>query len=231
MNCAVLFMVALAQAPAKPVQLALDLGFVNTAGNTEVTTFNLGQKLTWTTGAWVFAQSAKAIYGETSGTATAESYDASLRADRLITPTLSAFGLATYQRNPFAGVASRWGEGGGLAFRAIRAPRDSLSVEGSLATNQESSTAGVDKTFGSARGALAFKHLFGTAAFFTQTLEWVTDLQDTQDQRVNSESAVTAPLSRQVAFKAAYQIRYDKQPEPGFKTTDRVLTTGVQIVF
>src|SRR6185503_18951958 len=87
---------AQAQAPAKPVQLALDLGLVNAAGNTNVTTFNLGQKLGWTTGAWLFAQTAKAIYGKTEGTTTAESYDASLRADRVLSPNLSVFGLGTY---------------------------------------------------------------------------------------------------------------------------------------
>jgi putative salt-induced outer membrane protein YdiY len=223
--------VARAQAAAKPVQLALDFGLVNAAGNTNVTTFNLGQKLSYTAGAWVFAQTAKAIYGETEGAATAESYDASIRADRVLSPSLSLFGLGTYQRNPFAGIASRWGEGGGLAFRAVRAPRDSLTLEGSLAANQERSVAGVENGFTSARGALAFKHLFGTAAFFTQGLEWITDLGNSDDQRLNSETAFTAPLSRQVALKAAYVIKYDKLPEPGFETTDRILTTGVQIVF
>ena len=30
---------------------------------------------------------------------------------------------------------------------------------------------------------------------------------------------------------AGYVIQYDKLPEPGFKTTDRFLTSGLQIVF
>jgi putative salt-induced outer membrane protein YdiY len=223
-----------AQAPAaapQPVQLALDLGFVNTAGNTDVTTFNLGQKLTWTTGQWVFGQTAKAIYGETDGAATAESYDASVRADYVLTASVSVFALGTYQRNPFSGIASRYGEGGGLAFRALRAARDTLGFEASLAANQERSTAAVENSFASGRGALGYKHVFGTAAFFTQALEWITDLQNTDDQRINSESAFTAPLSKQIAFKVAYVVKYDRQPEPGFETTDRILTTGVQIVF
>jgi putative salt-induced outer membrane protein YdiY len=78
---------------------------------------------------------------------------------------------------------------------------------------------------------VAYKHLFGTTAFFTENLEWLANLEDSQDQRVNSETAFTAPISRQVALKASYVIRYDKQPEPGFETTYRIFTTGVQIVF
>jgi putative salt-induced outer membrane protein YdiY len=223
--------VAQAQEAAKPVQLELDVGFVNTAGNTDVTTFNLGQKLSFKMGAWVFAQTAKSIYGETDGRPSAEAYDASLRADRALSTALSIFALGTYQREPFAGLATRWGEGGGLAFRAIRAPRDSLTIEGSVAANQERSVAGVEEQFASGRGALAFKHLLGTAAFLSQHLEWIANLQDGEDQRVNSETAITAPISKQIALKAAYVVRYDKQPEPGFETTDRIFTTGVQIVF
>lgn len=219
-----------AQAP-RPTQLALDLGFVNTSGNSEVTTFNLGQKLTRTAGLWLFAQTAKVIYGETDGSATAESYEAGLRADHVIKDRLSAFTLLTYQRNTFAGVAARYAEGVGLSLRAIRAPRDSLSLEGSISANQERSTADVEKTFAATRSALAYKHLFGTAAFFTQALEWLANLNESEDQRINSETAFTAPLSRQISLKAAYVIRFDNQPEPGFEDTDRIFTTGVQIVF
>ena len=218
------------QAPP-PVQLTLDLGFVNTSGNSDVTTFNLGQKLSVTRGTWVFAQTAKVLYGETDGSATAESYDAGLRADYVVKERVSAFGLLTYNRNPFAGAASRFSEGVGVSLRALRAARDSMSVEGSVSANQERSTADVERTFGALRGALAYKHLFGTKAFFTQGLEVVLNMQDSEDLRVNSETAFTAPLSRQVALKASYVVRFDNQPEPGFNDTDRIFTTGVQIVF
>lgn len=218
------------QAPP-PVQLTLDLGFVTTSGNSEVTTFNLGQKLSVTRGSWVFTQTAKVIYGETDGTGTAESYDAALRGDYTIKERVGAFGLLTYQRNTFAGLASRFSQGVGLTLRALRAARDSLNLEGSISANQERSTSAVENTFAAGRGALAFKHVFGAAAFFTQTLEWLANLEDSADQRVNSETAFTAPISRQISLKAAYLLRFDKQPEPGFEDTDRIFTTGVQIVF
>lgn len=213
-----------------PVQFTLDLGFVNTSGNSNVTTFNLGQRVAVTRGAWVFAQSAKVLYGETDGSATAESYDAGLRADYVIKERVSAFGLLTFNRNPFAGIAARYAEGVGLSWRAVRAAHDSLNVEGSISANQERSLAAVERSFGATRAAFAYKHLLG-AATFSQALEWLMNLQDSDDQRLNSETAVTAPLSRRIALKAAYVIRYDHQPEPGFKDTDRMFTTGVQIVF
>ena len=217
--------------PPSPVQLTLDLGFVNSSGNSDVTTFNLGQRLAYTTGAWVFTQTAKVLYGETDGSATAESYEAGLRGDYVIKEQVSAFGLLTYQRNPFAGLASRFSEGVGLAWRAVRAPRDSLRLEATLSMNQERSTADVETSFGAMRGALGYKHMLGANSFFTQTLEAVLNLQDSEDLRVNSETAFTAPISQQIALKASYVVRYDRQPEPGFEDTDRLFTTGVQIVF
>jgi hypothetical protein len=42
---------------------------------------------------------------------------------------------------------------------------------------------------------------------------------------------LTAPLSRPIALRVSYLIRFDNLPEPGFETTDRILTTGVQIAF
>lgn len=228
-----LLLVVMLQAPPPPppVQLTLDLGFVSSSGNSDVTTFNLGERLAYTTGPWVFVQTAKALYGETDGNATAESYDAGLRGDYVFKERVSAFGLLTYHRNTFAGIAGRYSEGVGLAWRAIRAARDSLRMEAAVSMNQERNIADVETNFAATRAALGYKHMFGAAAFFTQLLEALLNMEDTEDLRVNSETALTAPLSRQIALKVSYVVRYDRQPEPGFEDTDRIFTTGVQIVF
>jgi putative salt-induced outer membrane protein YdiY len=113
----------------------------------------------------------------------------------------------------------------------VRSARDTLGVETALTAQRERSTANVEQSFAAARTAASFKHLFGPAAFVTQTLEWTANLETSDDQRVNSETALTAPLSRQIALRVSYLIRFDNLPEPGFEKTDRILTTGVQISF
>lgn len=214
-----------------PVRLSLDLGFVDVSGNTNVTTFNLGEKFSYTTGRWTFAQLAAVIYGSSDGSATAEQYDAGLRADYAVVNRLSVFAGVSYYRNVFAGLAERWNEGAGLAWKALSGGRDSLRLEGALVINQERNLADQRRSFGAGRTAVHYKHLFGESAFVTQFLEWVASVEDADDQRVNSETALTAPISRQIALKAAYVIRFDNQPEPGKLDTDRSLTTGLQIVF
>lgn len=211
--------------------LTLDLGFVDASGNSDVRSFNLGEKLTWRLAPWVFTQTARALYGETDGVTTTESYDAGARAEYRITRRLGAFVLLAYQRDPFAGVAVRWGVGPGVGFAVLQAPRDTLSVDAAVTAQRERSTTNVEQRFTAARTGLFYKHLFSAAAFVTQAFEWTANLETMDDQRLNSETALTAPLSRQIALRVAYLIRFDNLPEPGFERTDRILTTGVQIAF
>ena len=59
----------------------------------------------------------------------------------------------------------------------------------------------------------------------------LVNLEQSEDARINSETSVVAPISQAIAMKAAYLIRFDYLPEPGFEKTDRIFTTGIQIVF
>jgi putative salt-induced outer membrane protein YdiY len=210
-------------------QLTLDFGLVNASGNSDVTSLNLGEKLTWRPGRVVLSQTAKALYGETEGTTTTESYEAGARAEYPVASRIGAFALVIYQRDPFAGVAMRLGAGPGVSIGLVRSARDTLSVETALTMQKERSTADVEQAFTATRSAAVFKHLFTATAFVTQTVDWTANLETSDDQRINSETALTAPLSRQIALRVAYLIRFDNLPEPGFQKTDRILTTGVQI--
>ncbi|HWC74077.1 MAG TPA: DUF481 domain-containing protein [Gemmatimonadales bacterium] len=221
-----------APAPAPPAtQLTLDLGFVDASGNSNVTSFNLGEQFTWRLDRLTLGQTAKALYGEAEKKTTAEAYDAGVRGDYSLSKTISAFALVTFQRNPFAGIAERWGYGPGIAVALVRSARDTLSLEGAFTGQSERNTANVRQSFGATRTAASFKHLFTTAVAFTQTLVWIANLKTSDDQRVTSETALTAPLSKQIALRVSYLIRFDNLPEPGFVKTDRLLTTGAQISF
>ena len=60
---------------------------------------------------------------------TTESYDVSIRGDRALSRRIGLFLLGQYQRDPFAGLASRWSGGPGLAISLLRSARDTLGVE------------------------------------------------------------------------------------------------------
>jgi putative salt-induced outer membrane protein len=218
-------------APTDSFRLAFDLGYVNTAGNTDVTTLNFGEHLSYGSGGWTLAHRLVAVEGRSGGQETAAQYKTDLRADRAFSARFGAYALAGYERNVFAGIGRRLEEGSGLTAKAIAQPRDGLAVEAGISFIQERSTARVEQNFGAGRGALSYQHNFTESATIGQSLELLANLEDAQDRRLNSETSLTAPISKRIALKAAYLIRYDHQPEPGFQTTDRVFTTGIQIVF
>ena len=57
------------------------------------------------------------------------------------------------------------------------------------------------------------------------------DLKTSENLRVNTETGLVAPISSHIGLKISYVIRFDSLPEPGFRKTDRLLTSGVQITY
>ncbi len=219
------------EAPKRPWKLQTDFGFVNTAGNTSTTTLNAGEAASYTAGAWTVGQTFGAVYGKTGGKKSAESYAAAVRGDYAFSPRIGMYVLGGWNRDAFAGIARRFEEGTGLSFKAIATERSTLTFEAGVAANQQRDLAGVDNNFGSGRGALLLKQMFSTAAYFQEMVEVLPNFKTSKDVRVNSETALVAPLSQRVAFKAGYVVKFDNLPEPGFKKTDRYLTSGLQVVF
>jgi putative salt-induced outer membrane protein len=209
--------------------LTLDIGLVNASGNSELLSANFGENATWARNRWSVAQKAKVIYGETDGARTTESYDADLRVERALSPRLGVYAFVAYQRDPFAGLASRWSGGPGLAAGLVQTTRDTLGLEAALTQQRERTTAPLERSFSATRAAALFKHVFTSNAFFTQSLEWIANLDTMDDFRVNSETALVAPLSSKIGLRLSYLIRFDNLPEPTFQNTDRILTTGIQV--
>ncbi len=215
----------------RPWKLQTDFGLVNTAGNTSTTTLNAGEAASYATGRWTFGQQFAVVYGRTEGVKSAENYTASLRGDYALSSRFGVYSLGAWNRNEFAGITRRFEEGGGLTFKAIDEKRTTLALEAGLSANQQRSTEGVTDNYAAGRGAVLFKQLFATAAYFQQMAEILPNLKTSEDYLINTETALVAPLSRSVAFKVGYVVHFDHDPEPGFKRTDRYLTSGLQIVF
>ena len=102
---------AVAQEPAsKPVAVTLDVGLMNAAGNTRVTTLNGAEKVAFkpTGSRWQFEEQANAVYGRTQDSVTAEQLKVTGRADYRVLAVFHLFVGGTYERNRFAGVGRRF---------------------------------------------------------------------------------------------------------------------------
>lgn len=220
-----------------PSEFNTDLGFVSVSGNTSVTTLSLGEKWIRRIARWEFKQELGAVYGKTDGTETSNLWKASLRGDYGLGGNLALYARTAFDRNRFAGVASRFAEGLGIVARLLATDIDQLNAEGGFELTQQDNVDGTSDSFLSLRGATSWKHMFTPSAYFFQSLEVLPNLNDMDDYRVNSETTIVAPLSSRVAMRASYQVRFDNLPSLNaagtapLRKSDRILSTGIQVTF
>ena len=215
----------------KTIKFTGNVGLVNAAGNSSVTTLNTDERIDWAAGLWGVTESFSVIYGKNDSATTASTWHGSLRGDRSIGSRLSLYVLGNYDRNTFAGFDRRFEEGLGLAIQALRARRDSINAETGLSYTEQHNTDSTENDFPAARVAGTYTHTFSKTAYFKQGVEILPDLKVSRNLRVNTETALVASVSANIALKASYVVHFDNLPEPGFKKSDRLLTTGVQVTF
>ena len=222
-----------AQAPSPDTtKLSFGLGLVTTGGNTSVTTFNFGNSFAYISQPWVLSEAASMIYGSTHDTVNNDQYHLLLRVDHGVHDGISAYLYGAFDRDRFAGVVSRYQEALGVAWKAVEQPMDLLTLEAGVSENQQRDVgSGTTGSFAAARAAATYKHSFNKTAYAQEAAELLPDLKHSKNLRINSETDLVAPLSTVFSIKVGYVIRFDNLPPPGFKKTDRILTTGIQITF
>jgi len=218
-------------AQVKRAEFTGDLGFVSASGNASVTTFNVGDKLVLKTGdgRHIVTQLFGLVYGRSEGETVADNWRASGRYEFSLSSRVFLFALLGMDRDRLAGIARRFEESLGLTWKALAGPRTELGLEAGLSLIQERPTTGPGDDFLGGRTSALFQYKFRENVSFSQGLEFLPNVQQRDDYRINSETAIVASVSRNISFKTSYALRFDNTPEPGFTSTDRLLTTGLQI--
>ena len=121
---------------------------------------------------------------------------ASLRGARELSSKVSLFVVTEFDRNTFAGISSRYAPQLGIAAKLVDAEKDKLRAEiGGGYTWQNAVAVGESAEFAAGRGALLYARQLGPKASFGQTLEFLPNFKTSDDLRINSETALTAPLA------------------------------------
>lgn len=219
-----------------PTEFSTDLGFVSVSGNTETTTLSFSEKLIRRIPRWEFRQEFGTVYGETDGSQTSNMLRALLRADYGL-DGVAIYGRGTFDKNKFAGVDSRFGQGIGLAWRVKATEINQLNLEGGFELNQQENRDGTSENFSALRAATTWKHIFSANSYFFVGFEYLPNLDVSEDYRINSETSVVVPISAHIAMKASYIVRFDNLPSMNADGTapllksDRILSTGIQVSF
>jgi len=223
------------EAPKKNLEASVSAGFAQTNGNANALSMNFGNKLKYTLKGWILNEDLSFFYGEANDRVNANFWNGGLRAERTLTPRLGLFVATRFDRNVLQGIASRFEEGFGLDAKLIVEKRDKLSMQvgGSLfqQTLTPGSTTNAKRNFPAARVGLDYKHAFSDMAYFQQTAEYLPNLSETGVYLMNTESSLVAPLSKRLAVKMGYVIRYNSAPpvrnNVALKNTDTFFSSGL----
>ena len=220
-----------------PTELTADLSFVDVAGNTSTSTVSTNQRYIRRLRTWEFKQDIGLVYGKSGGIESSNALRVGLRADYDLAAHFALYGLTAFDRNPYAGIRSRFAEGAGGVWKVIATDIDQFNVEGGYQQTQQKNLLGPDHNFPALRLASSWKHSISKAASFFQAVEYIPDLKDSKDYRVNSETDVIAPLSSHTAMKFAYVVRFANEPPLNaagtafLRKTDRILSAGIQLAY
>jgi putative salt-induced outer membrane protein len=221
-----------AQAPAGwDASGSVDFGFVSATGNTDVTTITVGQKVAAMRGLWTLSQTLAHVSGKTKGEESANQVRLGGRVERKLGTWFGGFAGVQFERNAFAGFDSRLEELMGLQWKVVDDSSNVLQIDGGAVFTQQENTDGTSDTSPSARGAMLYRHNFRPTTYFTQGVEYVPNLEESGAYRLNTETALVAPLSARLGIKVSYVVRYNSRPPTSFGTTDRVFTSGLQLTF
>lgn len=236
--------------PAPPkvphVKGSAEAGATVTSGNTTVQTYTGALKVDGIWPTWGFAVRSSGVYARVRSTQTAGSWDASLRGDRQIYASLSAYGRLSIDGDRFKGIENRKGAGAGLAWivfkrKATGYDADILRTELGYQYYREDRVAPAeDDDISAARAYLGYAHAFSKESVFSEEAEALYDFKTDGRYLLTSITALTVRLSARVAFKASETVKVDTIPayrDPAtpalgrFEKTDTVTSAAIIVGF
>lgn len=215
--------------PAKPWSDEAELSYVETGGNSDVKTLSAKNllKIKFTdriSGSWKLA----ALRGESAGALTAERYFTELRGDYAFTDRIYAFATAGWAKDEFAGIHSGAYIGPGAGYRFLTGPAHLLVGEAGLLYVAERYTNNTDSNRVDGRLFGSYVFAFTDKNKFLQSLEYLHDFDESDNYRINSETALVTTLTSVFSIKISYTLRYDHQPVPStLDETDTVLAVAL----
>jgi putative salt-induced outer membrane protein len=205
-----------------------ELSYVDTSGNSEVTTLSVKNKLTYQfsekwSGRWKF----QALNGESDGQRDAESYATELRGDYAPTERFYNYLSANWLKDRFADIDHRYTFGGGSGYKFLTGPKHFLLGEAGLSYTVEKLIDDSDTEYLGGRLYTEYEYKISADTKFAQSLEALLDFEEMQNYMLNSETALVTAINSIFSFKTSYVIKYDNEPAENSDDTDTVLAASL----
>ncbi|MDE3172512.1 MAG: DUF481 domain-containing protein [Gemmatimonadota bacterium] len=208
-----------------------DLGVVGESGNANFTTVSVGDRLLHRNGQWDVVQTGRYAQSTANRATTARELQLGLRADYAMSRRTGLFATVDGERNTFAGFRARVNEALGVEWREVETAADSLAIDVGAEYTEEMDDDRASTRYPAGRVEGKYKHVLASTGYLEETANFEPDIRAHAGRRINSETALVAPLSGRLALKVDYRIRYESRPPAGYRTTDRIITTGLQFTY
>jgi putative salt-induced outer membrane protein len=206
--------------PKPPWSGSLGLSFLSTTGNSETMSFGAEFTLKRVPDPWGLEFNARYLGSSQGGVKNAEDTYASLRGTRNLSERWEAYARASWERDTFAGFDMRAILEAGATFKALTGPVQNLSFDAGLSWTSEEPVSIPSFSYTGAALGLAYEWKISETSALTEKARYFTDFSDTSNWRVASQTALKAAISKLLALKFEYDVRYTNQPVPGFLKTD-----------
>lgn len=202
----------------------VELGYLQTTGNSETKTANLGVKAVYLRNKWSHEIKATGFQSTDRGETTAERIDGRYRAEYKWHERDYLFGSFRYEDDPFAGYEPRTTQVVGYGYAVLTKLTLKLDVEGGLGARQTRGTNGVDTNEGILRAALKFLWKISETSEFTQDLSVEAGEENTVTE---SNTALKLKINSVLGVRLALNIQNNSKVPAGIEHTDTKSTVSL----
>ncbi len=214
-------------AEKKSWKVSADLSLVSCNGNTKSLTVTSKSKFTYDWTKTGLELEAGGLGSQNNTGVIAEQYFSSEKVLWKWSERNYLFEKVRWDKNRFAGIKNRYDSSAGLGRQLIKSEKDNLIAElggGYVIEEQEPSG---DKEYAAGRAYTGYKHKLSETANFEQSAEYLTNLKDANDYRINTVSSLTAAISTYFSLKLSYQWSKVNMPPVGFAENDTITSASV----
>lgn len=209
--------IAAAEASKSSWKGEVELGFVNTTGNTDTESLNAKLKVENTRPDWQHRVQLEILRASDKDVTTAERYDGRYRSQYALSDKDYLFGTLRYEDDRFAGYDQRTTEVVGYGRKILNTKSFKLDIEGGVGGRQSKQTTGTDTSEAIVRVAANFKwHISKTSAFSEDI-----SIEKGEDNTVSeSITELKLKINNSLAMKTTYTIKHNSVVPVGTKKTD-----------
>lgn len=221
----------LAPAPKK-WKVNAEFSFISANGNTKSQTLSAKNGFSYLfTSADTLEMDGGGLGSRNGPVVTAEQYYASQKIAHKLDDRNYLFEKYRWDRNRFAGVAHRHDLSAGFGREFWKTPKDLLIGEAAPGYLNEERFNDKRKKYAASRFYAKYTRELAAGSRFSQDVDYVQSLADKRDNRMATETAVSAALTTSLAIKNTFTWRHDSRPPTGKVKDDTVFAVALVATF